>query len=231
MSEATIIVTARTGESYLVLRPNYRGADRLPLSVNLAASIIRQHNSKLVTNSSSNQSQQVKDAVERLKQQLNNAIIQTVLAYGSIDLPDASKLGTGDIVDILSRLEFNLVDTNFGTGRAGANTIGADGLIRVDINVNAFLTYDAWPHREGLNYLITHELSHATAGGQAVNQAMWTQFINRPEIKNLSDSEKNAQFPNSPEFIYNEKWSNSAGKTLADKLGLPTIPTPTNGYL
>lgn len=218
------------GPHYGSLDPNTSGPNKIMIAQAIASQNLEKNHSKHAVNNSSNHSADVDKALNGIKSALTSAMGSEVYSPKNITLSDGSVLHAGEIVDYLSRLQFEAVDTVFGNGRAGANTIGADGLIHVQINVDQLLTYSGMPNNQGLNYLVFHEIAHDTPSGRAENDAMWQHYLQQPGVSDMTEAQKAQNYSNSLEFVTNEKWANTDGQLMATALNMKDIPNPTYGF-
>jgi len=91
-----------------------------------------------------------------------------------------------------------------------------------EINAENFAKYMAHPKLRGATYLALHEVAHTTELGIRTDRFANDLFRERKG--------KRSEWPESPEWYYNERVANRIALTVADALGLPVLDKPYGGY-
>ncbi len=169
-------------------------------------------------------------AMADFKAALKEMMTAAVNGPPTITMPDGTQMSQAQLEDFLGRIEFNLTDTDYGAGRAGANNIDpVTGLIVVDINAAQFTGYDADPG--SMQYLIGHEIGHDTTGGIQESNTTWGQWLAaNPGEAGKTAAQQAADYANSTQFGQNEKYANDVALAINTALGQPIMSNPQWGY-
>ncbi|MCW2361628.1 MULTISPECIES: hypothetical protein [Sphingobium] len=168
-------------------------------------------------------------------QKIKNALIgiggaSGVNAYSntSLDVPCSGNYSFNEIMANVKNLNFRLVSSNFGPGRAGENHVGSDGNnVPVLINAQMAKLYTDLPN--GALYLVAHEVAHSLNSMQQYNNQLWQQYV--AQNPGQTQEQLVASYPQSPEFAANEARANSIAKRIAEYTGFGAMsPDPTHGY-
>ena len=91
-----------------------------------------------------------------------------------------------------------------------------------EINAASFATYMSHPKLTGATYLALHEVAHTTELGLRTDKFANDLFHDRHG--------KRSEWPESPEWYYNERVANRIALTVATAIGLPVLEKPHGGY-
>jgi hypothetical protein len=188
-----------------------------------------------VHNNSASTDPAVLQAFTDLKNQVRQVYQQLMLDNlglgngASTRLPGGSMVSPGSALSILDHMDFNIVDTGYGSARAGENVTDSAGHITVNINAGQLAQYDQLAG--GINYFILHEIGHDTPAGIASTNSNWAAYLGEPGIGTMTYANQLANYVNSTEFRANEAWANTAAQDMAQTWGITFIGvTPTYGY-